>query len=351
MFIFGNLNQDESRPALNTSPPLLTILVMFTVLLGSCVPATQTPVSVQSTTTSQPQSTAAFIASPTPGNVNSQVSPKDGMVMVFVPAGEFKMGGTVNIVYLDAFWIDQTEVTNAMFAKFVMGTGYVTDAEKAGGSFVYRATDQGDYRELIKGAAWNHPSWENSDFSDLEDHPVVHVSWNDAQAYCAWADRRLPTEAEWEKAASWNDPAGHKYIYPWGIDFDGTRLNFCDKSCSSPWADKTVDDGYAETAPVGSYPQGTSPYGALDMAGNVSEWVADWYDAAYYRNPPLANPLGPDTGQERVLRGGTWFAKAQYATSIDRNAYDPSVSDYYVGFRCAFSPSTEILFAENRANS
>jgi formylglycine-generating enzyme len=184
---------------------------LFTIVLCSCVPTKQAPISIESTATSQlqptavPQPTAISAATQTPRMGSTQVSPKDGMVMVFVPAGEFEMGGygernqaPVHTVYLDAFWIDRTEVTNAMFAEFIKANGYVTDAEKIGGSYVYRATDQGDYTELVKGPAWNNPLWEYSDFADLQHHPVVHVSWNDAQAYCSWVERRLPAEAEWE---------------------------------------------------------------------------------------------------------------------------------------------------------
>jgi eukaryotic-like serine/threonine-protein kinase len=315
---------------------------LFAILLSSCAQSTQLPMPDTGAAT---RITTSQTATPMPSIGSSQVSPKDGMVMVLVPAGEFKMGDyvesnrlPVHTVYLEAFWLDRTEVTNRMFAKFVEETGYVTEAEKIGGSYVYRATDQGDYTELVKGPAWNNPLWEYSDFADLREHPVVHVTWNDAEAYCSWAQRRLPTEAEWEKAASWNDPVGEKYTFPWGAVFDGSLLNFCDKNCSIVWADKTEDDGYAETAPVGSYPEGASPYGALDMAGNVFEYVADWYDESYYQNSPSANPLGPSSGENRVVRGGAWFTNNFYVPTTFRGTQEPSWPNYYTGFRCAKSP-------------
>ena len=201
------------------------------------------------------------------------VSPVDGMEMVYVPEGEFLMGSPKaegdnhehpqHMVYLDAFWIDKTEVSSAMFARFVEQTGHKTYAETSGCGW----TDQpgsGNW-ECVAGTTWLHPQGPESNINGLEQHPVVQVCWNDAKAYCEWAGRRLPTEAEWEKAARGTDGR----IYPWGNEFDGSKLNFCDRNCGFEWRDVGVDDGYAFTAPVGSYPTGASPYGALDMAGNV----------------------------------------------------------------------------------
>jgi formylglycine-generating enzyme required for sulfatase activity len=285
-------------------------------------------------------------APPTPGlRIGSTwISPVDGMVQVYVPAGEFLMG-FVNSdseagnaekpqhkVTLDAFWIDRTEVTNAMFAKFVTASGYKTNAEKARKGYVYNPTSK-SWKETA-GADWQHPRGTGSDLAGLGQHPTVLVSWNDAAAYCAWTGRRLPTEAEWEKAARGMD--GRKF--PWGNqDAAGNLLNFADRNLEVDWADKNVDDGYQFTAPVGSYPKGVSPYGALDMAGDVWEWVADWYDEGYYASAPAQNPKGPETGQYRVLRGGSWDDRQGFVRAAVRGSVELDNGSDNVGFRCARS--------------
>jgi formylglycine-generating enzyme required for sulfatase activity len=245
--------------------------------------------------------------SPTPsqslGMVYTKVSPKDGMVMLYVTAGDFLMGSLEgdsqagsdekpqHSVWLDSYWIDRTEVTNAMYAR-CMAEGACTSSQYADDS------------------AFNGP-----------DQPVVGVDWNDANAYCAWAGQRLPTEAEWEKAA--RGTAGR--IYPWGDQPpDAQLLNY--------------NQNVGKTSNAGSYPVGASPYGALDMAGNVWEWVADWYDISYYSRTPARNPSGPSSGDGRSLRGGSWDYYVWGIRSGDRYWYSPDFSGFYVGFRCAASP-------------
>ena len=196
---------------------------------------------------------------------STMVSKRDSMTLVYVPAGEFLMGSTdadldakadenpQHKVTMDTFWIDRTEVAKDQYQKCV-------DAGKCA-------------VPVCSGTG-------------ISDHPVVCVSWQDATNYCAWAGRRLPTEAEWEKAARGTD--GRKY--PWGNEApDDKRLNY--------------NANVGKTSAVGSYPSGASPYGALDMAGNVWEWVADWYDQNYYTSSPAQNPAGPDAGQFRVGAG------------------------------------------------
>ncbi|MGB0385281.1 MAG: SUMF1/EgtB/PvdO family nonheme iron enzyme [Ardenticatenaceae bacterium] len=267
---------------------------------------------------------------------STMVSPKDGMVMLYVPAGEFLMGSPQvgflarlfgdassnempqRQVYLDAYWIDQTPVTNGMFAKFVAETGYQTQAEKDGWSWGWHRSGLAK----IQGANWQHPRGPESNLARKSDHPVVQVSWHDAQAYCAWAGRRLPTEAEWEKAARGTDGQ----TYPWGnAEPNDKLLNFGMK--------------VKDTTPAGSYPPGASPYGALDMGGNVYEWTADWYDADYYKNGSFRNPTGPTSGTYRAVRGGSWdFYEARWLRAGNRGGNLPANRYDNYGVRCARSP-------------
>jgi formylglycine-generating enzyme required for sulfatase activity len=287
------------------------------------------------------QTVACTAATPMPSlDVGSiQRSEKDGMPMVFVPAGEFTMGsedGPVNEqpvhkVTLPDFWIDQTEVTNAMFAKFMEESGYETDAQKGGCSYVLDvATEQWN---CLSDAAWDQPQGSGSSLDGLDAHPVVQVSWNDAGAYCAWAGRRLPSEAEWEKAARSDDARR----FPWGNEeVNGTLLNLADVAYGTAWSIPQVDDEYQFTSPVGHYPAGTSPYGALDMAGNVWEW-----------NSSLSRPYpyDPNDGREdlsasgmRALRGGSWDDFTINVRSMIRFRGGPAFRVAYIGFRCADSP-------------
>ena len=255
----------------------------------------------------------------------TMISPMDEAVLVFVPGGEFSMGASSldsraetdeqpqHNVYLDDYWIDQTEVTNQSFAKFVDSTGYVTEAEQDGWSWDY----DGSWIKT-KGADWRHPLDANSSLQGRENYPVVRISWNDAAAYCRWAERRLPTEAEWEKAARGTDGR----IYPWGNDSPNPDLlNF----------DRNIQD----SVQVGSYSTGVSPYGVFDMAGNVWEWVSDWYTVDYYKSSPNSNPQGPGGGDGRAMRGGSWFLGGDAARASNREWGYQDASLWSTGFRCA----------------
>ncbi len=288
------------------------------------------------------------------------VSPIDGAEMVYVSAGEFTMGLSdaqlnsalvlcsedfgncernvfedeqpQHAVYVNAFYIDKTEVTNERFARFVAETDYRTEAERQGWGWVWKGLSEG---EKVKGADWRHPHGPGSNIEDKMDYPAVLISWNDADAYCQWAGKRLPTEAEWEKAARGTDMR----IFPWGDTLtEGNRANFCDARCTYDWRYAGADDGYEWTAPVGSYPAGVSPYGVLDMAGNVWEWVADWYDPGYYSQSSWSNPSGPDYGGKRVLRGGSWFNIRLDLRCTSRHGTSPNLTFNDIGFRCAQSP-------------
>ena len=280
---------------------------------------------------------------------------KDGVVMVLIPAGEFLMGSTTTTieewskiddcgpakqcnledefpqhpVMLDAFLIDKVEVTNAQYLKFVQAAKHRPPADPKGG--------EDRSRNL----------WEGSKVPPaVAGLPVVSVDWNDAKAYCEWAGKRLPTEAEWEKAA--RGPDGQ--VFPWGANWDRARLNSASLWASQDllsydawatwWDAKGFDLLEAKTLagvlkPGGSFPGGGSPYGAQDMAGNVSEWVADWVGSEFYHASPDRNPKGPDTGEKRALRGGSWYNHANGArVALRRDAF-PNHRANTIGFRCA----------------
>jgi formylglycine-generating enzyme required for sulfatase activity len=248
--------------------------------------------------------------------------------MVYVPGGAFVMGSPPNVghddespaheVCLNGFYIDTYEVTNARFKEFVEATGYVTDLEKDPASAL--------------GRSWHHPYGPNSSSADdMPDHPVVCVSWNDAQTYAAWAGKRLPTEAEWEKAARGTDAR----VYPWGNTAPTAELsNIADKSAGLKWSEASLDDTHKQAAPAGAFPAGTSAYGADDMGGNVWEWCRDWWASDYYANSPAKNPLGPQTGDFKVIRGGSWFYSSEGTRAAHRMYFRPEGAGAAIGFRC-----------------
>jgi len=259
---------------------------------------------------------------------------------VYVPAGSFQMGGEdgnndelpIHNVTVDAFWLDRTEVSNDRFAAFVAAEGYETAAERQGWGYLF---DGGNW-DVVNGADWQHPQGPGSDIGGLGDHPVVLVNRADAAAFCAWAGGRLPTEAEWEYAA--RGPENH--LWAWGDEFLTDRVNFCDHDCSASWVALDVDDGYTYTAPVDSFPQGASWVGALNITGNVWEWVSDWYDPAYYSRSPQTNPPGPETGERGILRGGSWVFEPRRLRATDRNSTDPDYAINEFGIRCAYDVNT-----------
>ena len=301
-----------------STPPPTTVATATTTLPVATPTSKQTTASPPPTPTPMPTMDIASVQA-----TQTVVSaPED---IVFVPAGEFIMGSPEgegydnedpqHTVYLDAFYISKYEVTNAEYKKCV-DAGACDPPSKNSSS--------------IRDSYYGNPEYDN--------YPVIWVSWYDAQAYCEWKGKRLPTEAEREKAARGTD--GREY--PWGNSVPGgNKANYCDVNCGRvSEKDSSVDDGYADTAPVGSYEAGKSPYGAYDMAGNVWEWVADWYDADYYSKSPERNPQGPNSGLYRVLRGGSGFSNLSYARCASRAWYDPGIRSPNSGFRCAASPGS-----------
>ena len=248
----------------------------------------------------------------------TKINPKDGAEMILIPAGEFLMGNSneqidawIQIhsneikawykneipqhkVYLDAYYIYKNDITVAQYRKFCDATG----------------------RKLPLAPPWG---W-------LDNHPVVNVTWNDATAYAHWSGASLPTEAQWEKSAR----GGDGRVFPWGNAWDATK---CNNSVGNLHPDKT--------SPVGSFPAAASPYGVLDISGNVAQWCADWYDDKYNQNSPSRNPTGPTTGSKRVTRGGGFYGPSATVFRVARRSwFDPAGENSYIGFRCVVSLPT-----------
>jgi formylglycine-generating enzyme required for sulfatase activity len=274
--------------------------------------------------TESPSPTAAPVGAVTPPLTavlgDTWVRPADGSVMVYVPAGEFEMGSDNQFynnerpphqVAVDGFWMDQTEVTNAQYQACV---------------------EAGACKPPQEAVSYTRPTYYGH--STYDEYPVIHVNWYRAAAYCNWVGGRLPTEAEWEYAA--RGPDGR--WFPWGDAPDPASLNYCDASCPLDHADPAYNDGYPDTAPVGSYPSGASWCDAMDMVGNVWEWVWDWY--AFYPSEENPSWLAPDF-TDRVIRGGGWDTSGEHARCTFRNYHNPAQSHDSIGFRCVISPSGE----------
>jgi formylglycine-generating enzyme required for sulfatase activity len=331
--IFILLSYNVGLPG-TTLPTSSSIAPGVTFTITPTLPPTLTPIAtIGETRTSTVTITPTINISPT---ITLTVTPTGDAWMVLIPAGEFKMGNRdpqvalsecqkyynrdctldwyqdeipVHSVTLNLFKIDRYEVTNAQYAVCV-GAG-VCMLPGNNGSFTRKRY-------------YDDPLFAN--------YPVVYVSWFDASAYCAWRGARLPTEAEWEKAARGGQVEKQ---YPWGDAFNGGRGNFCDATCLLDWAYKGINDGYADTAPVGSYP--ANDYGLYDMVGNVWEWTADWYGADYYQTSPANNPTGPVSGTKRTVRGGAWYGVPGNLRVALRDRNVPTDRRDLIGFRCVTS--------------
>jgi formylglycine-generating enzyme required for sulfatase activity len=332
-FAFGPCGQDDVPEATQiVEGPTVTPTATHTPTAGSpgggeVAPDTVTPTHTHTPThtptlTPTPTATATETPTATPSPTPTlepgatRIRPEDGMTELYAPGGTFQMGTNPSAdplveddelpaheVTLDAFWIDQTEVTNEQYNRCVTA-GLCAQSR------------------LANNSSFNAPA-----------QPVVGVTWLDAVTYCRWAGGQLPSEAQWEYAAR----GPENRIYPWGDLFNGGLVNFCDANCSADWRNENFDDGFGLTAPVGSYPGGASWLGAFDMAGNVWEWTADWYDPDYYENPETLNPTGPPTGAERVPRGGAWINIANGMRTADRHNVQPDSAQNEIGFRCVTS--------------
>jgi formylglycine-generating enzyme len=278
--------------------------------------------------------------------------------LVELPGGRFSMGSAAPVAYpedgegpvhdvdLSPFAIDAHAVTNGRFATFVEATGYVTEAERFGWSFVFggflpddfpdtRAVATAPWWRQVYDAWWRHPEGPQSDLDGRGDHPVVHVSWNDALTYCAWSGTRLPTEAEWEYAAA-GGLSGEPY--PWGSELEPDGRHLMNVFQGTFPANNTIDDGFAGTAPVDAYPP--NGYGLHNMTGNAWEWCADWYDPAAYSRSDTQDPAGPTAGTHRVMRGGSYLCHASYCRRYRvtaRSGNSPDGSTGNLGFRVARS--------------
>lgn len=299
------------------------------IILGACAGTAPTPAGPP---TRAPTPTPWLH----PEGTSGETRILNGITMVYVPAGEFLMGSAeeeidrtadtcpagcdrewfaveapAHTVWLDGFWIGKHEITNAQYRAFVDAGGYANGAwwSEEGWNWLQKSKRK-------QPSFWTKAQWNG------DDYPVVGVTWYEADAFARWAGMRLPTEAEWEKAARGTDGRW----WPWGNEWDAARTN-------------SEESALGRTTPVGSYPAGASPYGALDMAGNVSEWCSDWRVDDYYKESPASNPAGPLTGMERVARGGEFDAHWDWARCAARGWGAPHSNSIRMGFRVA-APTT-----------
>lgn len=325
------------------------------ILLTSCasskqtLPPTKTPIQSNPTLILPSETPVPLSLAPWAGSTDNMILIPEGCfnmgwkpLSVDWPAGDLADDETpVHEVCLDAFYIDKYEVTNNQFMEFIESTGYITKAELIfGGSWVFdteKADVWGYGYSFVPGAYWKTPQGPGSSIEDKMDHPVVHVSWDDAKAFATWAGKRLPTEAEWEKAAR---GTLDQKIFSWGVAYPeigqkqdyGLFMNYHgDIRKDIVWSGDMLD-GYIYSSPVGSFPP--NGYGLYDMAGNVFEYVNDWYDPNYYFASPVNNPLGPETGDDKIIRGGSWSWCECYARPASRIPAENFANDN-TGFRLA----------------
>ncbi|MXY45970.1 MAG: formylglycine-generating enzyme family protein [Chloroflexi bacterium] len=311
---------------------------------SSCCAAARMP-------TDQPTTVPTVVADkprPATGSING---------MALIPGGEFLMGaddpsgfsadgeGPIRSVRVNPFYMDTCAVTNNQFERFARETGYKTEAERFGWSFVFhmfvgakargaanQAAAEAPWWWVINGAYWRRPEGPGSNLKRRWNHPVTHISWNDAMEYCKWAGKRLPTEAEWEYAAR-GGLAQKRYA--WGDELTPGGEHRCNIWQGAFPDDNSADDGYKGTAPVNAYePNG---YGLYNVSGNVWEWTADWFSPTFHINAPSDNPQGPPAGQAKTIRGGSYLCHDSYCNRYRvaaRTSNTPDSSTGNLGFRC-----------------
>jgi len=313
---------DDSNLLVTTATNQVAFSISGTgTLLGTTVKSASAGIAtvmMQSTTTVGTATVTATASNLIQGIVNI-VTAAIPSGMVLIPAGNFNMGSTsgqpseqpVHAVYLDAYYIDKYEVTNGVYKVFMDSGGYNNSAYWTTDGWTWKTNNS-----ITQPYYWNDSTF-GYNATNGPSLPVVGVSWYEVYAYANWAGKRLPTEAEWEKAARGTDGR----TYPWGEGIDSSKLNY--------------NYSIGLTTVVGSYETGKSPYGCYDMAGNVWEWCADWYDGSYYSSSPTNNPQGPASGANRVLRGGSWSGNVSFCRSAFRFWYSPVGWSLSYGFRCA----------------
>ncbi|CDO04958.1 Serine/threonine-protein kinase pkn1 [Oceanobacillus picturae] len=290
-----------------------------------------------------------------PFRTTGRTNPQEDMILI--KGGKFLMGtqekagfpedgeGPIRNIKVNSFYIDPHTVTNGSFARFVEETGYRTEAEQYGWSFVFyklvsettakkvkQKVAQTPWWLVVEGATWDQPEGPDSNIADRMDHPVIHVSWNDAMAYCEWAGKRLPTEAEWEYAAR---GGLEQKTYPWGNELTPEGKHQCNIWQGDFPKENTEEDGYVGTAPAASFPP--NGYGLYNMAGNVWEWCSDWFATNIHKRGGKDNPTGAETGTNKVMRGGSYLCHDSYCNRYRvaaRTANSPDSSTGNIGFRC-----------------
>jgi formylglycine-generating enzyme required for sulfatase activity len=348
--ITGVINHEDTVPV--QSATILTVTTPSSLSESAPSPTTQstpdtpTPLPTEtSTSTPEPSPTPTAVPTATPMPLEFPVI---GGMMYFISGGFFEMGaddadllvectafmegcqedwfaasGPPHMVLLAPYYLDLHEVTNEAYVTFLNDI-LATDGSCQGQPCLDQQESEISYQENSYYVA-----------EEYTRHPATGVTWYGADAYCEWRSARLPTEAEWEKAAGWDDKTANKSRYPWGDIFDGERVNFCDVNCDAPQANIDFDDGQPLAAPVMSYDRGRSPSGGYDLAGNVWEWVSDWFDAEFFTEDIFTNPIGPDAGEAKVVRGGSWFDTGNFMATTIRFPSSPDNADKTIGFRCA----------------